>query len=155
MNTTLSYVNDVIQFQHSTCPGKGPHDCRRTIYLERQFRNLLRVAHNLEKPMSRQQLPATDKRLDEIRSHQGSDRVCMQISIYMYLQEGWPNESGMDECVKPFYAVRSELSIQIGLLMRGCRLIIPADLQANVLRQLHSSHQGINKCRGRAKESVW
>ena len=27
--------------------------------------------------------------------------------------------------------------------MRGCRLIIPADLQANVLRQLHSSHQGI------------
>ena len=53
-------------------------------------------------------LPATDKRLDEIRSHQGSDRVCMQISIYMYLQDGWPNESGMDECVKPFYAVRSE-----------------------------------------------
>ena len=49
MNTTLSYANDAIQFQHSTCPGKGPHDCRRTIYLERQFRNLLRVAHNLEK----------------------------------------------------------------------------------------------------------
>ena len=55
-------------------------------------------------------LPATDKRLDEIRSHQGSNRICKQISTY--LREGWLNKSGMDECVKLFYAVRGELSIQ-------------------------------------------
>ena len=40
-------------------------------------------------------------------------------------------------------------------LMRGGRLVIPMDLQPGVLRQLHCSHQGISKCRERARQLVW
>ena len=48
-----------------------------------------------------------------------------------------------------------ELAVDGGLLMRGNRLVIPSALQAEVLTQLHVGHQGIQKCRERAKQSVW
>ena len=41
-----------------------------------------------------------------------------------------------------------------GILLRGSRLVIPASL-ADVLDKLHSGHQGIAKCRQRARDSVW
>ena len=39
--------------------------------------------------------------------------------------------------------------------MKGERLVIPPPLRADVLQRLHEGHQGISKCRARAKESVW
>lgn len=39
--------------------------------------------------------------------------------------------------------------------MKGERLVIPPHLRADVLQRLHEGHQGISKCRARAKESVW
>ena len=35
------------------------------------------------------------------------------------------------------------------------RLVIPKSLQKDILDRLHSGHQGIAKCRERAKQSVW
>ena len=39
--------------------------------------------------------------------------------------------------------------------MWGSRIIIPLELQQDILHRLHEGHQGITKCRLRAKESVW
>ncbi|XP_053373930.1 uncharacterized protein K02A2.6-like [Mercenaria mercenaria] len=49
----------------------------------------------------------------------------------------------------------SEITVNNGLLMRNDRLIIPSELKTDILARLHEAHQGINKCRSRAKESVW
>ncbi|GBO10119.1 Uncharacterized protein K02A2.6 [Araneus ventricosus] len=38
---------------------------------------------------------------------------------------------------------------------RGCRIIIPKSHQAEVLNQIHEGHQGITKCRARARCSVY
>ena len=48
-----------------------------------------------------------------------------------------------------------DLSIHNGLMMRSNRIVIPKDLQQEVLLQLHSGHQGIHKCKERARCSVW
>ena len=40
-------------------------------------------------------------------------------------------------------------------MMRSNRIVIPKDLQQEVLSQLHSGHQGIHKCKERARCSVW
>lgn len=68
---------------------------------------------------------------------------------------GWPDKSKVTELVKPFYTIAAEISIKEGLLLHGSRIIIPASLKKTVLQQIHTGHQGIRKCRDRAKQSVW
>ena len=51
--------------------------------------------------------------------------------------------------------MQGELTIVDGLLLKGTRLVIPSSLQRQTLNQIHEGHQGINKCRERAKISVW
>ncbi|UYV67535.1 K02A2.6-like [Cordylochernes scorpioides] len=48
-----------------------------------------------------------------------------------------------------------DLTYQNGLLLRGQRILIPKTLRKDILEKLHQGHFGINKCRSRAKESVW
>ena len=103
--------------------------------------------------MAVQSLSATEKRLKEVRSHQQTDLVCTKIATYR--QDGWPSKYGIHESAKPFYSITGKLSVQNGLLMRGSRIVIPADMQAEVLTRLHSSHQGISKSRQQARQSVW
>ena len=103
--------------------------------------------------MAVKSLPVTEKRLEEVRLHQEKD--CVFKQIVTYCREGWPEISHLQESVKQFYAVSGELAIQEGQLMRGSRLVIPDDMRAGVLTQLHASHQEITKCRERAKQSVW
>ena len=103
--------------------------------------------------MAVQSLPATESRLESVRLHQESDSVCKQVVSYCL--NGWPKKSKIQTLVKPFYSVAGELTIQDGLLMRGSRLVISTEMQAEVLTQLHASHQGISKSRLRARQSVW
>ena len=51
--------------------------------------------------------------------------------------------------------VFSEVSVKDGLMMRGSQKVIPKILQQEVLKQIHSGHQGLNKCKERARHSVW
>ena len=39
--------------------------------------------------------------------------------------------------------------------MKGNRIVIPLSMQLDVLDRIHEAHQGIAKCRERAKASVW
>ena len=39
--------------------------------------------------------------------------------------------------------------------MRDSRIVIPKSLREDILQKIHSGHQGITKCRARAKQSVW
>ena len=98
-------------------------------------------------------IPATEKRLDEIRNESARDPVCQ--ALHRYVQEGWPDSSPKDPDLKMFWLVRSEITIQEGLLLFRNRLIIPEILRADILERIHTGHQGIVKCRALARESVW
>ena len=60
----------------------------------------------------------------------------------------------MTETTRVYHAVAAELSVEDGLLLRGCRIVIPTTLRSDVLERLHTGHQGIVKCRERARQSV-
>ena len=98
-------------------------------------------------------LPATERRLEEIRQHQKEDTVLQ--NVIKYCQSGWPEQHDIPESVKPYYSVAAELTVEKGLLMRGSQVVIPASLHGSILCKLHDGHQGITKCRERAKYSVW
>ena len=100
-----------------------------------------------------QNLPATDKRLQEIQNAQDDDITCSQLKYYC--QNEWPHRSKIQGLLKKFIPVKDELSVSKGLLLRGSRLVIPQSLQSEILTKLHAGHQGISKCRQRALQSVW
>ena len=100
-----------------------------------------------------QAIPATEQRLAQIKEAQSQDRVCIQVK--QYCQTQWPNRTSLSKELFPYYLVRTELSIEAGLLMRGCRIVIPLQLQSEILDKLHDGHLGITKCRARARQSVW
>ena len=96
-------------------------------------------------------LPATDKRIEEIRAEQGKDQICNKVKEYIL--DGWPHQVESD--LKSYFTLKDDLSVQQGLLMYRDRLVIPATLRKDILRRLHAGHQGIVKTRALARASVW
>jgi len=100
-----------------------------------------------------QSIPATEQRLAQIKELQSADRVCAQVK--QYCQTQWPNKTSLLKELIPYYLIRTELSIEDDLLLRGHRIIIPLQLQPEILEKLHNGHLGITKCQARARQSVW
>ena len=98
-------------------------------------------------------IPATERRLEEIRTAQGADSICRQVVTYC--QEGWPPITPSQPLLKPYWEKKQHLTVNRGLLMFNNRIVIPTSLQLEVLDALHEGHLGITKCRGRASYSVW
>ncbi len=63
------------------------------------------------------------------------------------------SETGSEK--KLYLQVAADLTIQKGLLLKGSRLVIPVAMQKTILGKMHEGHQGITKCRERAKQSAW
>lgn len=100
-----------------------------------------------------QSLPASDAQLEKIRQEQEQDDVCKQIKVYC--RDGWPAKHELAGAICPYYPVLTEITVANGLLLRGSRLIIPASMRLEILDKIHTGHQGITKCRERARQSVW
>ena len=98
--------------------------------------------------------PLTDKKLEEIRA--GTDADAVLPEVMKLTKSGRPDREGaMYPELKPYFASRYELSVHDGLLFYRDRLVIPEALRADVLQSTHTGHLGLNKCRERAKVSVW
>ena len=98
-------------------------------------------------------LPETDQLLEKIKQHQGSDQTCLEL--LEYCRSSWPEKGSLIGPIKKYHSVASEISIVNDLLMRGNRIIIPTSLREEMLDKIHLGHQGINKCRERARQSLW
>ena len=57
--------------------------------------------------------------------------------------------------MKPYWSTRGELTVVQSILLKGTRIVIPSSMQLEILDKIHEGHQGIAKCRERAKGSVW
>ncbi|UYV63562.1 K02A2.6-like, partial [Cordylochernes scorpioides] len=100
------------------------------------------------------EFPATEERLLEISRKQKEDSLCSQLA--KYCMSGWPkNKREVDPALREYWQFQEDLTYQNGLLLRGQRILIPKSLRKDILEKLHQGHFGINKCRSRAKESVW
>ena len=98
-------------------------------------------------------LPVSDIKLLQIKEAQDEDTICKEIKDYCL--EGWPNKFNLHDALKPYWSDRGELSVVQGVLLKSSRIVIPSSLRLEVLDKLHEGHQGITKCRERAKRSVW
>ena len=98
-------------------------------------------------------LPVSDVKLMEIKEAQDEDPVCRQIRNSC--MEGWPDKFHLNDALKPYWSVRGELTVVYGILLKSSRILVPSAMKLQVLDKIHEGHQGIVKCRERAKTSVW
>ena len=77
-------------------------------------------------------------------------------AVIQYTLGGWPKYGQeVPSSLGKFHSIRSHLSVTDGLLLYDDRIYIPTGLQGDILNRIHDGHQGINKCRERAKSSVF
>ena len=98
-------------------------------------------------------LPAGSQRLESYCKAQSEDPLCRQL--IEYCNGGWPDLEDLNPMVRCCWEFRGELKFCDGLLMQGQRVFVPEALRKEVLHKLHGGHQGITRCRSRAKISVW
>ena len=94
-------------------------------------------------------VPATDSRIKEIRKCQTEDEECQKLIQFCN------NKKAVPGILKPYYQMASQLSVVDSLLLQGPRTVVPRSLHSEVLHQIHAGHQGIQKYRQRAAQSVW
>ena len=92
----------------------------------------------------------------EIRHVQTSTRRDPVLSqVARFLQTEWPEKAPAAENLLPFFRRRHELSLQDGCITWGCRIVIPPQLQDQVLAMLHDGHPGINQMKRLARNHFW
>ncbi|UYV72861.1 hypothetical protein LAZ67_10001016, partial [Cordylochernes scorpioides] len=92
-----------------------------------------------------------DEMLTKIFEAQQEDTTLK--AVVNYLEQGWPDKK-MSPALLSYWHVKDELGVQNGLLMSGCRLVIPASMKLEIIDKLHAGHFGITKTRLRARETL-
>jgi hypothetical protein len=95
-----------------------------------------------------QALPVTFKKIQKATS-----RDTFLSKVLMYVQNGWPDE--VEECIKPYKSRQNEIGIETGCLMWGIRVIVPENLQSQILASLHQNHPGITRMKAIARSYFW
>ncbi|XP_045782541.1 uncharacterized protein K02A2.6-like [Maniola jurtina] len=88
----------------------------------------------------------------EIASETKKDQTLSRV--VHFLQCGWPNKV-TDRNLRTYWLHRTELSLQDGCVLLGCRVVIPQPLRQSILSMLHTTHSGIVHTKALARSYVW
>ena len=90
----------------------------------------------------------------QIREETSKDESLRALAQIIYT--GWPEtRQELPTRVREYWAYRDELAVESGIIFKGRQVLIPEPLQSSILKQLHAGHQGIEKTRRLARESVY
>ena len=98
-------------------------------------------------------LPISKKRLLEFQTESEKDQDLQNLK--QYTLKGWPEKSNVEYPLKPYYSIRDEISYHEGLLLKQDRIITPLSLRKEMMSVIHQGHFGIEKCKQRARSSVY
>lgn len=72
------------------------------------------------------------------------------------VENGWPQtKSEAPTATSPYWNYRDEISTHNGILFRGAKVIVPRSMQPQMLKTIHSSHLGMEKCKRRARDVLY
>ncbi len=99
-------------------------------------------------------LPVSQSRLDQLRQATDEDESLQEMK--RILRKGWPNHiKSVNSELKSYWHIKDEIHEAEGLLFVGERLIIPASMRGLMLQKVHESHQGMDKCKSRARSVMY
>ena len=93
-------------------------------------------------------------RLEDVRRCAQQDYEYQQLQ--QYILQGFPNHRNqLPEACKRYWSAREHLTIDDGLIVHGCRLLIPSTMRHDMLEKLHESHQGSVRTKQRARLTIY
>ena len=96
----------------------------------------------------------TDDKLQQLKLESESDPEV--TAIRNIITDGWPDSAKqLPKNLREFWSCRDELSAEDGLVLKGERVLIPPTMRNYILRNIHAGHQGMEKCKLRAKTCVY
>ena len=91
---------------------------------------------------------------EQLRTETRKCAVMNALSEVIY--QGWPeNIKQLPSAIQPFWSYRDTLGIEDGIIFKGRQVLIPHAIQEDILQQLHEGHQGVEKTRLLARDSVY
>ena len=101
-----------------------------------------------------EQEPTADAYIEELKKTAHTD-ADYQVLIETIVN-GFPKAIERTlEAARPFWKVRDNLSTDQGLVLFHKRIVIPKIARGEVIRRLHASHQGIERTKRRARQTVY
>ncbi|KAK9523110.1 hypothetical protein VZT92_019532 [Zoarces viviparus] len=98
--------------------------------------------------------PISPTKLDMVKQQTLQDAELQMVQNYV--MSGWPKYAAkVPNKVKDYYTSRQHLTVSKGLVLYGDRIVVPRMMRSEMLQRIHDGHQGIVKCRERARCSVW
>ena len=99
-------------------------------------------------------LPISQEKLAEMKLATARDETLQSLSTTV--KDGWPSlKPNVPTSIFHYWNVRDEIHEAEGLLFLGQKLIIPQSLRQDILRRIHESHLGMEKCKLRARAVVY
>ena len=98
-------------------------------------------------------LPANKPHLYEYWEGQAQDPACSKLR--KYCENGWPAKHSLDPTLGPYWNVRGSLTVTDNILLFGNRIVVPSALRKETVEKIHTGHKGIERCKLRARSSVW
>lgn len=99
-------------------------------------------------------IPISEERLEEVQRETEKDKNLQQLKILIH--NGWPaSKSLTPPGGKEYWGFREELSELDGIIFKGSRIIVPQSMRTEMLKKIHQSHMGIEKCKNRARDVLY
>ena len=91
-----------------------------------------------------------------IRLKEATTKDPTLLTVMEYVENGWPkDQKGCKPTAKMYWSDREYMSVQDGLVLYENRLVIPYTLQQEILERIHEGHQGQERCKSLARQSVY
>ena len=92
--------------------------------------------------------------IQELQDHAKKDDTYQQLKEVIL--QGFPDHKNqLPGRLRQYWQVHRELSIEDGILLHGCRLLVPTAMRKKILEHLHSSHQGIVRTKQQAHLALY
>ena len=98
-------------------------------------------------------LPMGIEKIKRIKNETDTDEVMMTLKET--IMKGWPDRENTPAVLTPYHSFADEMTIQDGIIFKGDRVVIPLSMRADMKREVHGAHGGVQACLSRARESIF
>lgn len=88
-----------------------------------------------------------------IQNETKNDKIL--CDVLRYCRDGWPEKNDLGDEYESYFRKKNEISLEKECLLWGYRVIIPKNVRANVMQELHASHLGINRMKEISRSYFW